>query len=68
MTPDSFIIPAIPVNHPRGGAFLALVLLLLLLLLLFGGLGYVLSPLFLIALVVVLLVAGGGYGLRGRRW
>ncbi len=47
---------------------LGLVLIVLLLALLFGGLGYAVSPLFLILLVVLVLVAGGGYGLRGRRW
>jgi hypothetical protein len=38
----------------------------LLLVTLFGGLGFVVSPLFWILLLVVMLFTGGGYYSRGR--
>lgn len=49
---------------------LGLLLLALLLILLFGGLGFYVSPLFLIVLAVVLVLAlgGGVYRGRGRGW
>jgi hypothetical protein len=47
-----------------------LLLLVVLLAVLFGGLGYAVSPLFLLGLVLVLLLLGGGVysGRRGRPW
>lgn len=45
---------------------IGLLLIAVLLVLLFGGLGLVISPLFLVVAVLVLVLAGGGY-LRGGR-
>jgi hypothetical protein len=45
-----------------------LLLILVLCVLLFGGLGFLVSPLFLIGVIAVLLLGGGAYTGRGRGW